>query len=475
MSAWLKPAAVRLAIALLIVTIPVVGLAVVAPTAHEAIAHTKIKLVSVSGTGKSCPANVLNCSVSWTHINYWTHYTARIPAHCTIMLLDLCGIVITSRSSTSSCRSSNNCGHGPHSSTPKSLGPGSWTIWKGHRNINYRWRGTKGVKVFHLHLPTATSTPKPQTKPVPQPTSTPTPTSPSVVLPPSPKPSPKPKPPKIDWKTFNPCANGRCVPSCLADTIPNNCPWEKRPKNPHVVNPPNTPHTPKAPIKVCTTSWNSSKTQNLQQALRWESIVPYQSTLTSPHHPEVPGGRQFLTAASSPSKVARHWVALRSGANLNIVDASSNGCLWQATHVGVSLRELLPHQYPDLRKLQNPGNVAAAAYAQQAASLWLSLSPQHKQWYRNAFSRNDPATVWCKPNSLPNWTQPSLKTLSLDSRWTAKHDRCRWFIPRQGFWKWQLLIKYTSEKGDTYTHVVDEDLSWFREADGYLTQQVTLW
>ena len=213
----------------------------------------------------------------------------------------------------------------------------------------------------------------------------------------------------------------------------------------------------------------------LLDRVRWESIVPYAAGFTDYHHREAPGGRLFLTAASTAETPARHWTALRSGASLDVIDAPVNGCLWTATEVGVSLRELLPYESADLAKLRSPGNVAARAAATEAAALWDRLSQQRKRWYEAAFPRISPPTVWCAPSGLPRWTDPTSGVLSLSTAWKDRHGNCRWSIPRQGFWEWQLLVRYTSEQGDRHTEVLDANLSWFREPTGYLGEQVTLW
>lgn len=248
------------------------------------------------------------------------------------------------------------------------------------------------------------------------------------------------------------------------------CPGPQLPKAP-VVNPPPSDLL----SKVCTSSWSNSDRQSLVSSLRWESIVPYDQGFASHHHPEVPGGHLFLTAASTPKSPARHWIALKSGRSLDVVDAPKDGCLWTATAVGVSLRELLPHQASDLVKLRSPGRAAAASEARAAAALWDGLSRQRQQWYAAAFPRNDPPTTWCSPGDLPVWTTPTTGVLTLSENWKSSHGKCRWSIPRQGFWEWRLLIDYTSEQGDLHTETVASDLSWFRDPAGYLGQQVTLW
>ncbi|MCY3635728.1 MAG: hypothetical protein OXH23_09005 [bacterium] len=209
--------------------------------------------------------------------------------------------------------------------------------------------------------------------------------------------------------------------------------------------------------------------------MRWESIVPYDDDFTDYHHPEVPGGRLFLTAASSAGHGVRHWTALQPGATLDVLDAPVDGCLWTATGVGVSLRELLPHEPADLAKLKSPGRVAAEEAAMEAAALWDRLSRQRKQWFQAAFSRNDPPVAWCSPGDLPPWTVPANGVLSLAPDWEAAHGHCRWSIPRRGFWEWRLQVRYTSEQGHSHTLVLADDLSWFREPTEYLGQQVTLW
>ncbi len=255
-----------------------------------------------------------------------------------------------------------------------------------------------------------------------------------------------------------------------------NCAWHgtcpsSQPPNAPVVN----PHPSVLPSKVCTSSWSDSDRQSLLGSLRWESIVPYAQGFVDHHNPEVPGGQLFLTAASTPESLARHWIALKSGSSLDVVDAPVDGCLWTATAVGVSLRELLPHQASDLVKLRSPGSAAAANEARAAAALWDGLSRQRQQWYAAAFPRNDPPTTWCSPSDLPVWTTPTTGVLTLSENWKNSHGKCRWSIPRQGFWEWQLLINYTSEQGDLHAETVASDLSWFRDPAGYLGQQVTLW
>ncbi|MCY4433584.1 MAG: hypothetical protein OXE45_07915 [bacterium] len=295
----------------------------------------------------------------------------------------------------------------------------------------------------------------PSLPPPPTPTTTP-------VAPPPPENSPPPAfdPSQIDWSDFNPCSNGGCLPSCITDGIANNCPWETEP----LPDP-----------KVCTTAWGSATRQDLLSRLRWESIVPYGSGFTGVHHPEVPGGRLFLTAASTAANPALHWTAIRAGTTLDVVDDPDNGCQWTATSVGVSFRELLPYEPSDLAKLRSPGNSAAAVAAQQAATLWGRLTPERKLWFKAAFPRVGPPAVWCSPADLPPWTVPANGVLSLSLDWEGRYGNCRWSIPRRGFWEWKLQVNYTSEEGDQHTEILAADLSWFREPTGYLGEQVTLW
>ena len=424
------------------------GLAVAASAAPSAQAHEQTVLVAASGTGR-CPSGIQNCSESWTHVNSWTHYTARVPSNCSVEIIDQCGIQVTSRSASSSCRNSSNCGHGPHSSTPRPTGPGTWTTWNGHSNTNYRWSGQRRESVDHDHGSTSPSPTSSPTEPEPSPSPNPAPTEPEPSR-------PYFDPSSIDWSNFNPCANGGCVPPCLTDGIANNCPWES------------------PPPKVCTTAWSKVQRDMLLNKLRWESIVPYSPGFTG-HHPEVPGGHLFLTAASSSTSPARHWTAIEQGATLDVRDAPVDGCLWTANGVGVSLRELLPYEAADLTRLRVPGTVAAADEARQAAALWDGLSSERRQWFQAAFPRNDPSVSWCSPAELPPWTVPTSDVLSLSSDWEDRFEKCRWSIPRRGFWEWKLQVKYTSELGDLHTEVVASDLSWFREPTGYVDQQVTLW
>ena len=251
-----------------------------------------------------------------------------------------------------------------------------------------------------------------------------------------------------------------------------NCAWHGTCPQPQ---PPAPVISATPPPKVCTSSWSSSTRQRLLAQLRWESIIPYPAGFADYHHPEVPGGQIFLTAASTAFNPVRHWTALQPGTSLDVVDAPTNGCLWTATAVGVSLREVLPSEPPDLAKLRAPGSAAAADEARQAAALWDRLSPERKQWFRQAFPRTDPSTVWCAPSDLPPWTSPSNGVLALSSNWENRHGLCRWIIPRRGFWQWQLQVQFTSEQGDQYTETLASDLSWFRDPTGYLGQQVTLW
>ena len=146
MASWRTSAAWTLVLALLLVG----GLVLVAPGPQPASAHEQSVLVPASGTGR-CPSDVQNCTSTWTHVNSWTHYTARVPSNCSVDIIDQCGIRVTSTSATSSCQSSSNCGHGPHSSTPQPTGPGTWTRWNGHRNANYRWSGQRRQPMEHEH------------------------------------------------------------------------------------------------------------------------------------------------------------------------------------------------------------------------------------------------------------------------------------------------------------------------------------
>lgn len=259
----------------------------------------------------------------------------------------------------------------------------------------------------------------------------------------------------------------------------NTCPGPRPVKTPIITLRPNLPPPPPTKeseeSKVCVPSWGQTERKRALSALRWESSVPYDDKFSRHYHPEVPGGEVFLTPASTPGRPARHWTALKAASDLDFVDTGEDACLWAATAVGVSLRQLLPYHPSDLKKLRSPGISAAASAARQAAALWTRLSPERQQWYRAAFPRNDPATTWCAPHELPSWTEPAKSVLSLSPEWESRYEKCRWLIPRRGFWEWQLLITYASEQGDHHTAVVASDLSWFRGPTGYLGEQVTLW
>ena len=441
---WTATARAALLVGLLVAGL---GLAVIATP--PSLAHEQTSLVAASGTGR-CPSSVENCRQTWTHINSWTHYTARVPSNCNVEIIDQCGIQVTSRSATSSCQNSSSCGHGPHNSTPRPTGPGTWTQWNGHSNTNYRWSGQRRVPVDHEHG-SLSPTPEPYpTSTVPSPTPDPSPT-PLPEGPPAE--SPIFDPGDIDWTNFNPCGNGGCLPSCMTDNIADNCPWE----------------TP--PPKVCASSWSNAQRLEVLGHLRWESVVPYSSSFSEPHHPEVPGGDRFLTAASTATSPVLHWTAQQPGTTLDVLDAPVDGCLWTATAVGVSLRELLPNMPGDLAKLRSSSYQAA----RDAAALWGRLTPERRQWYQAAFPRVNPSIVWCPPADLAPWTVPTNGVLTLPANWHDRHGACRWSIPRRGFWEWQLRVKYTSEQGDLHTEILAADLSWFREPTGYLGQQVTLW
>lgn len=200
--------------------------------------------------------------------------------------------------------------------------------------------------------------------------------------------------------------------------------------------------------------------------------MPYDNGFTAHYHPEVPGGRLFLTAAS-PS--GGPWTALQSGATLDVLDAPVNGCLWTATEVGVSLRELLPYVPSDLATLRSPGHVAAADAAREAAALWDRLTQQRRRWFETAFPRDDPPTVWCSSQELPPWTVPTDDVLSLSAHWWQRYGKCQWAIPRRGFWEWRFQARYVSEQGHRHTETLAADLSWFRRPNDYLNERVTLW
>ena len=236
-----------------------------------------------------------------------------------------------------------------------------------------------------------------------------------------------------------------------------------------------TPTPPTEESKICAPSWGQTERESALSALRWESVVPYDHDFADHHHPEVPGGEVFLTAASTPDSPARHWTALKSRSGLDMVDSGKDACLWQAVDVGVSLRQLLPYYPADLNKLRSASGSAAREEARQAAELWDRLSLERQLWYVEAFPRIDPAAVWCSPGKLPLWTAPPQAAFFLPSNWDALYGACRWHIPRQGFWEWQILVEYESEEGNLHTTVLDSDLSWFREPTGYVGQQVTLW
>ena len=462
MTAPARAAATR---AVLVACLVAAGLVLVAPASQPAVAHEQTELVAVSGTGR-CPSDVQGCTETWTHINYWTHYTATASPDCTFAAVHLCTVDVTSTAATSTCPNSSNCGHGPHSSTPQPTGPGTWTQWNGHADINFRWSGQQVKSIDHPHgcppgqvtgpfgiclrvCPDGTyvlaDADCPQEDPAPAPTP---PQNPPPSLPPStPQPSPPPTTPPIPT-----------------------------PPNPTPPTPPSPPITPQDPFfnpgDGCTSTWGDTARTELLSRLRWESLVPYDDEFDDHHHPDVPGGRLFLTAASPAGNPVRHWTALQAGKTL---DVTLGDCQWSATAVGVSLRELLPYEPADLAKLRAPGAVEAAKSAQQAATLWDRLSAEKKQWYEDAFPRINPSTIWCSPDDLPPWTVPASGTTSLSDEWETAYGKCRWAIPRRGFWQWELQVKYTSDQGDHRTEVLARNLSLFRDPNGYLKDKVTLW
>ncbi|WP_420638122.1 hypothetical protein [Candidatus Poriferisocius sp.] len=461
--------ATRALLGLLLVAILALGLVISSSDTAPLLAHRQTSTVDLDGMGR-CPASVQQCVETWTHINYWTHYTTHVPDHCTIDIIGLCGMEVIAEPATSSCYSRNNCHHGPHDSTPRPTGEGTWTVWNGHSNTNYQWSGKVTTEVEHEHTCPPGQVPGnfgiclrpcPDGTYVIPPNNCPTPD-------PSPDPSPSPSPEPTTAPTADPTPSPTSGP-VVPPTRPNPCYHCTRPTNP-------VPDPDPEPIdKQCTTTWGDATHREVLSRLRWESVVPYAADFTDYHHPEVPGGRLFLTAASSSAGPARHWTARQPGTSLDVQDNSDDQCLWEATEVGVSLRQLLPYQAADLATLRSAFDTAAADAAAQAAALWDRLSSQRRQWYRTAFPRVDPATVWCAPDDLPPWTEPTDEVLSLSADWQRRHGDCRWTIPRRGLWEWELQVRYTSEAGDRHTAVVAADLSWFREPTGYLGPQVTLW
>ncbi|WP_419851075.1 hypothetical protein [Candidatus Poriferisocius sp.] len=453
-----------------VVSLLAVGLALGTPTTQPAYAHKQTELVAVSGTG-SCPSGVESCTETWTHVNYWTHYTSSVSPGCSVEIIETCGIHVTSTAATSSCQNSSNCGHGPHGSTPQPAGPGTWTQWNGHQDINHRWSGQRREAVEHEHECPAGLVPGafgicllacPDGTYVVSGAECSEEGSTPAIEPSDTGSSPEPffEPGDREDEKSDPCADGGCLPPCLTDGIAGNCPWESNP----VPEP-----------KVCTSVWDEATRQALLSRLRWESIVPYPPGFTGHQHPEVPGGQIFLTAASTAGNPARHWISQQPQTTLDVWDAPVDGCLWTANAVGVKLRELLPYEASDLAKLRSPGNVAAADEARQAADLWDRLGPERQEWFQAAFPRNDPSIVWCSPADLPPWTMPASKVLLLSSEWEDSHGRCRWEISRRGFWRWWIQVRYSSEQGDQHTATLASDLSWFREPAGYLGEQASLW
>ena len=253
------------------------------------------------------------------------------------------------------------------------------------------------------------------------------------------------------------------VPGCVPTTIPP------------PVNPDPDPDLP-----VCDSNWGAGELAALAARVRWESYLGAGNT---PPTPEIAGGSTFALVASDVQggthRPAWMWLAL-SGTRLNrgTLDVSDqrvgHECYWEATGVGVEMRELIPSGGGDteMRALAARSSVGAAQALATALATWDRWTTGEQAEWAAAFSpARRVAPAWCNDDDLPVWRTLGDREATEEARRTA----CRWEIPRKGIWEWKLKVAYTSDQGDTAVVQLGSDVSWFQTAIDLTEERTTIW
>ena len=186
------------------------------------------------------------------------------------------------------------------------------------------------------------------------------------------------------------------VPGCVPTTPP--------------VIAPVTPPEEDEDDPVCDSNWGAGQLAVLASRVRIESYV---GAGDEPPTPEVPGGSAFSHVASDRQGGQRRpawmWLALNGSllrrGTLDVDDRrDGHECYWEATGVGVQLRELIPAGGggAEMRALAAQGRVGAASAITAALGLWDSWTPDEQADWAAVFApAQRPAAVWCDDDHLP--------------------------------------------------------------------------
>ena len=214
------------------------------------------------------------------------------------------------------------------------------------------------------------------------------------------------------------------------------------------------------PDPPCSTGLSLSESDRAQflSELGWETLVDIRAQGPPgerwPPHPGVPGGSEFLVVARSPV-----WSVVDPSAQWSV--ASADGCVWEATTIGVSVTQMVPWRASDR------SDVEAADAARPDAGLgayltrWDNLSAAQRSQARQYHVSRDPSNT-C---DIAQAQDPALS-----------RTECSWALPWAGVWRWQVRACFegvTDE--DTYREceVLDSGVEWFLNIADY-TQQITL-
>ncbi len=230
---------------------------------------------------------------------------------------------------------------------------------------------------------------------------------------------------------------------------------------------------------MCNSGWGAGVVSALASRVRVESYI---GAGGSPPTPEVPGSDLFAHIASD-RQAGQHfpawmWVALDGGlllrGTLDVNDQrQGHECHWEATGVGVRLRELIPSGGGDtvLRSLHSQGTVGATSAISSVLALWDRWDAGEQADWAAAFApAKQPAVVWCDDDNLPVWRPVGDRTATEETRRAS----CRFEAERAGIWSWSLEVTHLSEQGHTATTTLHSDVSWFRPIVGLDSDRVTI-
>ncbi len=197
---------------------------------------------------------------------------------------------------------------------------------------------------------------------------------------------------------------------------------------------------------------------SLVDSLSWHTFIevvePSEGTDDQPQHsgesglyPDHPGADAYVLVTGSPV-----WPRIEASDSLDLIDAVD--CEWSAQWLRASFTQMLPWN-PEHRSL-----VATDDRYDEWLSVWDNLSDKQRAEAESSHSSADFVTAECDVEAASDSTE--------DYEDNDAYSHCRWVIPRQGLWHWQVHVGYLKPgTEEEISELLTEGISWIGDVHHY--------